>query len=192
MKTRWPQAVPLLALATLAPTALRAQGAVAVKQMALARAKLAEQVAADPEIRKAVAAKNAEGESRQTIEARDREWTRNPAAPLRKALTASPCAARLREKIAADPLVVEAILMDAQGANVCVSRETSDYWQGDEDKWQKPFVEGRAPFVDEPAFDASSATYAVQLSVPVLEGARRIGALTLTLKIRKEGTAPGK
>jgi hypothetical protein len=69
---------------------------------------------------------------------------------------------------------------------VCVSRETSDYWQGDEDKWKKTFVEGKAVFVDEPAFDQSSATYAVQLSVPVSEQNRRIGALTLTLKVRKE------
>ncbi|MFI4945543.1 MAG: hypothetical protein ACHP85_19895, partial [Burkholderiales bacterium] len=117
---------------------------------------------------------------------RDRDWTQNKASALRKALSTSPCAQRLRELIVPDPLVVEAILMDAHGANVCVSRETSDYWQGDEDKWRKPFVEGRAAFVDEPAFDQSSAIYAVQLSVPVSESARPIGALTLTLKVRKE------
>ena len=184
---------PLLVLLTaFAPSALLAQGATAVKQMAHARVKLAEQIAADPEIRKALAAKNAEGESQQTIEARDREWTQNPAAPRRKALTGSRCAVRLRELIAADPLVVEAILMDEHGANVCVSRETSDYWQGDEDKWKKPFLEGRAAFVDEPALDASSATYAVQLSVPLLEGRKRIGALTLTLKVRKDATVPAR
>jgi hypothetical protein len=176
----------LVLLTALAPGVLLAQGTTAVKQMAHARVKLAEQIAADPEIRKALAAKNAEGESQQTIEARDREWTQNPAAPRRKALTASRCAARLRELIATDPLVVEAILMDERGANVCVSRETSDYWQGDEDKWKKPFLEGRAAFVDEPALDASSATYAVQLSVPVSDAGKRIGALTLTLKVRKD------
>ena len=76
--------------------------------------------------------------------------------------------------------------MDERGASVCLSRETSDYWQGDEAKWRKTFVEGRDPFVDEPALDASSATYAVQLSVPVTEGTRRIGAVTLTLKVRKD------
>ena len=46
--------------------------------------------------------------------------------------------------------------------------------------------------MDEPAFDASSATYAIQLSVPVLDGARRIGALTLTLKVRKDAAAAGR
>jgi hypothetical protein len=175
----------------VAPLAL-AQVATTVKQMALARVKFAEQIAADAEIKKAVLAKNAEGESRTSIEARDREWSANPAAPLRKALTTSPCANRLREQLKSDPLVVEAILMDDKGANVCASRETSDYWQGDEDKWQKTFVEGKAAFVDEPAFDASSATYAIQLSVPVLDGARRVGALTLTLKVRKDAAAAGR
>lgn len=182
----------LIALMAFAPAVVLAQAATAVKQMALARVKLAEQIAADPELKKAVAAKNAEAESRQTIESRDREWSANPAAPLRKTLTTSPCANRLRDKIKLDPLVVEAILMDEHGANVCVSRETSDYWQGDEDKWRKPFVDGKPAFVDEPAFDASTATYAIQLSVPVAEGTQRLGALTLTLKIRKDAAAAGR
>jgi hypothetical protein len=183
----------MMLLAALAPAALlaQAQTPAAVKQMAHARVKLAEQMAADPQLRKAVAAKNAERESDATREARDRDWTHNKASSLRKDLTSSPCAQRLREMIAADPLVVEAILMDERGSNVCVSRETSDYWQGDEDKWKKPFLEGRPAFVDEPAFDQSSATYAVQLSVPVSEGGRRIGALTLTLKVRKDAVLPG-
>ena len=181
--------VPFL-LCALAPGLALAQGNASVKQMATMRVKLAQQIATDPALKKAVAAKNAEGESKQSIEHRDLEWTKNPAYPLRKTLTSSPCAQRLRELIATDPLVVEAILMDERGANVCISRETTDYWQGDEDKWREPFVEGRPAFVDEPAFDASTATYAVQLSVPVSEGPKRIGALTLTLKVRKDAVAP--
>lgn len=176
----------LLLATALAPAAVLAQGTAAVKQMAFARVKLASEIGADPAVRAAVVAKNAEGESRETIEARDREWSQNPDAPLRKALSGSACARRLRELIAPDPLVVEAILMDERGANVCVSRETSDYWQGDEDKWRMPFVEGRPAFVDEPAFDQSSGTYAVQLSVPLASAGKRIGALTLTLKVRRE------
>ena len=182
----------ILLLPALVPPALLAQTAAAVKQMAHARVKLAEQMAADPQLRKAVAAKNAEQETPATREARDRDWTQNKASALRKALSGSPCAQRLRELVAPDALVVAAILMDERGANVCVSRETSDYWQGDEDKWRKPFVEGRAAFVDEPAFDQSSATYAVQLSVPVSENAKPIGALTLTLKVRRDAVAPAR
>jgi hypothetical protein len=160
----------------------------AVKQAAYARVALARAIASDPEVRKAVAAKNREGESTAAIERRDREWGSTPA--LRNRFTTGPCAERLRAMTGDDPLVVEVILTDQHGANVCLSRETSDYWQGDEDKWTRTFVDGQDPFVDEPAFDASSATYAVQLSVPVAEGGRRTGALTLTLKVRKDGIAP--
>jgi hypothetical protein len=51
----------LLAALLLAPAGLDAQGAGAVKQTALARVTLAEAIAADPELRRAVVAKNAGG-----------------------------------------------------------------------------------------------------------------------------------
>ena len=55
-----------------------------------------------------------------------------------------------------DSFVVEAFLMDARGALVCATRETTDYYQGDEPKWEHTYQEGRRVFVDEPALDASS------------------------------------
>lgn len=76
--------------------------------------------------------------------------------------------------------------MDAQGANVCVSRETSDYWQGDEAKFQKSFGADKQAFVDDPAFDASTGVHAIQLTVIVFDGKTKIGALTLTLRVRKQ------
>jgi hypothetical protein len=183
-------AVLVALLASPKPSTAQAPTTAAVKQAAYARVALARAIASHPEVRTAVAARNAQGESQQAIERKDREWGATPG--LRRALTAGPCAERLREMTRSDALVVEVILMDERGANVCLSRETSDYWQGDEAKWQKTFVEGHDPFVDEPALDASSATYAVQLSVPVTEGARRIGALTLTLKVQKGALDPGR
>jgi len=185
-----PTAILVAILASPAPSAAQTPAAATVKQAGYARVALAHALASHPEIRKAVAAKNAEGESKPAIERKDREWNASPG--LRRALTTGPCADRLREMTRDDALVVEAILMDEHGANVCLSRETSDYWQGDEAKWQKTFVEAHDPFVDEPAFDASTATYAVQLSVPVVEGSRRIGALTLTLRVRKDAVAPAR
>lgn len=108
-----------------------------VKQVAYARVALAHTIASHLEIRRAVAAKNAEGESMAAIERRDREWSSTPA--LRSRFTTGPCADRLRAMTRDDPLVVEVILMDERGANVCLSRETSDYWQGDEPRWQRTF-----------------------------------------------------
>jgi hypothetical protein len=143
-------------------------------------------MAADPELLRAVAAKNAVRESMEDVKRKDREWMDNPRYPLRAELNGSPCAQRLRELTKDDPIIVEAILMDAQGANVCVSRETSDYWQGDEPKFHRTFSADREVFVDEPAFDASSATYAIQLSVLVRDGKVKVGALTLSMRVRKE------
>ena len=131
-------------------------------------------------------AKNAEKETPEVVERKEKEWAARPDSPLRKALTSSSCAQRLRKLIADDPMVVEAILMDDHGANVCISRETSDYFQGDEPKWQRTFKGGQEVFVDEPSLDESTQTYAVQLSVPVSDGGHPIGALTLTLKVRKD------
>jgi hypothetical protein len=75
--------------------------------------------------------------------------------------------------------------MDDRGALVCATVETSDYWQGDEMKWIRTFQQGREVFVDEPALDASTGVYAVQVSVPMADGAKRLGAVTFTLKVRR-------
>ena len=167
------------------------QGIEGVKQAAYARVALARMVASDPEVVRAVTDKNAEAESPEAIRRKDRDWATPAGAALRRSLTRGPCAQRLRDLVKADPLVAEVILMDAKGANVCVSRETSDYWQGDEAKWQKTFVEGREVLVEEPAEDASAGVFAVQLSVPVVDKGRRIGALCLTLKVRRDAAPPG-
>jgi hypothetical protein len=164
----------------------------AVRQSALARLPLARAVAQDPDLVQAVVAKNAQKETEAQIRERDRKWSDHDADPLRKALSESPCAGRMRELVKKDPVVVEVILMDERGANVCVSRPTSDYWQGDEPKWQKPFKEGVDPFVDAPTLDASTGVYAIQLSVPVRREGVAIGALTLTLKIPRAQVQPGK
>jgi hypothetical protein len=177
-------------IAAIAALVLQAPASGLVKQVASARIVLAQTMSRDTDLLAAVRAKNAEKETAEEVQRKDKEWTARQDAPLRKALVSSPCAQRLRQLIAPDPMVVEAILMDDHGANVCVSKETTDYWQGDELKWQKTFKEGLEVFVDEPAFDESAQAFAVQLSVPVSDAGKRVGALTLTLKVRKEDVPP--
>jgi hypothetical protein len=162
---------------------LQAPGAARVREIAYARVPLAERVAADAELVAAVTAKNASGESADDIQRKDREWMANPKAPLRAEVTRGACADRLRSLVKEDSFVVEAFLTDAQGALVCASRETSDYWQGDEPKWQKTYGDDKRLFIDEPAQDNSTGVYAIQLSTLVSNGTRKAGALTLTLKI---------
>lgn len=40
------------------------------------------------------------------------------------------------------PEYAEIFVMDNQGANVAMSDKTSDYWQGDEDKFVRSFAGG--------------------------------------------------
>jgi hypothetical protein len=160
-----------------------------VRETAYARVRLAQGVAQDAAILKAVAAQNAKKESLESVQAKDAAWVKDAKHPLRREVLAAPCSARLKTLVGEDPVVVEAFVMDARGALVCSVGETSDYWQGDEPKWQRTFSEGKPAFVDEPAFDASSNTYAIQVSVPLSEAGRRTGALTLTLRLNRQGGA---
>ena len=61
---------------------------------------------------------------------------------------------------------------------------TSDYWQGDEAKFKRSFNSGQGQiFVDEVEFDESSQVYVVQVSVPVMDGDRAIGAITFGIDV---------
>jgi len=172
----------LLALATATPSLAQAN----LRELAAARIPLVRAISGDPAVMAALRAKNASGESFQDIRRKDAEWSQNPQAPLRKELAGNACAGRLRELTKNDPTVVEVILMDRNGANVCVSRETSDYWQGDEEKFQKTYQEGRDIFLGEAAFDQSAGVYALQLNALVRDGDAKAGALTLSLRVKRQ------
>jgi hypothetical protein len=174
-------AVAILALAAGADVTTR----VRVKETAYARVPLAQSLAREGPVRAAIAASNAKPETLEQIRRRDVLWVANKRDPLRQAIVQAPCSQRLRELVKEDPLVVEAFAMDSRGALVCSISETSDYWQGDEAKWKQTYVEAREAFVEEPALDTSSGTFAIQLSVPVTDATGRIGALTLTLKLQR-------
>jgi hypothetical protein len=180
--------VVALAAAAAAQPALEA----AVRQTALARVPRAKALSQDPELVEAVLAKNAQKETEAQIRERDRKWSADENDPLRKTLTDGSCGPRLRDLLKDDPVVVEAILMDERGANVCVSRPTTDYWQGDEAKWQKTFKEGQDAFVDAPSLDARTGVYSIQLSVPLRRDGAAIGALTLTLRIPRAQVQPAR
>jgi hypothetical protein len=163
-----------------------AEDARRARETANGRLELARKIAADPELVKAIASKNTAAESADDIRKRDQEWQKNVAYPLRRQLALNPCALRLRQIVESDPLVSEAFLMDSRGALVCTTVDVSDYYQGDEPKWIKTYNEGKFVYIDAPALDYTSNTVAIQLSMVVLEGPRKVGALTLTLKIPRK------
>jgi len=67
-------------------------------------------------------------------------------------------------------LISEIFVMDNRGLNVGQSGLTSDYWQGDESKWQKTFNVGPdAVHVSDVEFDESSQTYSAQVSMSITD-----------------------
>lgn len=79
-------------------------------------------------------------------------------------------------------LITEIFVMDNKGLNVGQSSVTSDFWQGDESKWQNSYLKGpNAMFVDDVELDDSSQRFQVQVSVPVVDPAngKAIGAVTI-------------
>jgi hypothetical protein len=177
-------------LALVLAGAQPAGSAAGTAQVTGPRLELARRIAADPGILEAVAARNRSPESQDAIAKSDQEWQRNKDFPMRRELTSNACATQLRKLVAPDPAVVEAFVMDARGSLVCSTVETSDYWQGDEAKWQRTYAQGRESFVDEPALDANTGTYAIQLSALVSDKGRKQGALTLTLKVPRQQMNP--
>jgi hypothetical protein len=85
-------------------------------------------------------------------------------------------------------LYSEIFVMDNKGLNVGQSEITSDYWQGDEDKWQKSYLTGAdSIFIDATTYDRSSSRFQIQVSVPVVDPETKqvIGAATIGVAMRE-------
>ncbi|ASY62382.1 hypothetical protein SJ05684_c09200 [Sinorhizobium sojae CCBAU 05684] len=83
-------------------------------------------------------------------------------------------------------LVTEVFVMDAKGLNVGQSDVTSDYWQGDEAKFQKSFGAGPdAIYVDEAEKDESTQMLQAQASVTIKDpqSGEAIGAITVGVNL---------
>jgi len=80
----------------------------------------------------------------------------------------------------------EIFVMDAKGLNVAQSTLTSDYWQGDEDKFTASFGAGAdAVHIGEIEQDESTQAFQSQVSVPITDPATGalIGAITVGVDV---------
>ena len=83
-------------------------------------------------------------------------------------------------------LYAEIFVMDRNGLNVGQSCITSDFWQGDEGKFQNTFqVASDAIFIDEPEWDDDAKIWRGQVSFTLTEadGKTSIGAVTVELNL---------
>jgi hypothetical protein len=91
-----------------------------------------------------------------------------------------------KKKDEAKGVVTEIFVMDDKGLNVGQSDITSDYWQGDEAKWQKTFQVGpEAVFFDKVEKDESTQTLQMQVSISIKdpETGKAIGAVTFGINV---------
>lgn len=83
-------------------------------------------------------------------------------------------------------LYTEIFVMDNKGLNVGQSDVTSDYWQGDEAKWQKSYGVGNGGIhIGDVEEDESTQTFQTQVSVAISDPATNtvIGAVTVGVDI---------
>ncbi|MCK0153756.1 PDC sensor domain-containing protein [Alcanivorax sp. S6407] len=102
--------------------------------------------------------------------------------PLIHRLTNNPLSDALRTmQLSSNELITEIIIMDNRGLNVAQSSITSDYWQGDEAKWQQTFQLGPgAEHVGEMKQDDSTGSFQIQVSRTITDrNGQAIGAVTV-------------
>ena len=156
------------------------------KVIDLAKSKLAK-LGEDPVIVAAVKAENAKGKTLAQIQEMDKKWKGTAGyADYMTAIMESDCGKHICKFQESEAFYAEIFVMDNQGANVAMTNKTSDYWQGDEAKFKKSFNGGAgAVFVDEVEFDDSTQAYLVQVSVPVKDNGKAIGAITIGIDVGK-------
>lgn len=134
----------------------------------------------DPVLIREVEAQNALKLSQAEIDAIDKAWMAGGEKDRVAHLLSNDCATRLKKLTSSNAAFQETFAMDNRGANVCMTARTSDFWQGDEPKWQLSFNGGKGTtFVDEPKYDVSAKAILVQVSVPVIDRGTTVGAITV-------------
>jgi hypothetical protein len=146
----------------------------------------------DPVVVDAVKAQNAKnaGLTQADIDALDQQWraeTSASAKPLIEQTLASALSGYLKNlKDGSQGLYTEIFVMDNKGLNVGQSDVTSDYWQGDEDKWQKTYPAGPdAMLIDGVEQDESTQRFQTQVSLSIVDPANgeAIGAVTIGIDV---------
>lgn len=135
--------------------------------------------ASTPELVRAAQEQSAKPLAMERILAIDRAWQGggNPQG-LVTSLSSNDCAKALLSLLR--PGFGEAFVTDSQGALVCTSRRTSDYWQGDEAKWTRAWDGGTgAVFVSNVDHDDSTGLDLMHISVPLRAAGRLVGVLTV-------------
>lgn len=127
----------------------------------------------------------------EQIQDMDKQWRAETESktdqPLISATLSNPLSAYLtRIQAHSVGLYTEMFVMDRNGLNVGQSNISSDYWQGDEPKFQKTFPTGPAAvFVDDPEYDDKLGIWRIQVNLSISDSANKtaIGAITVEMNL---------
>jgi len=148
----------------------------------------------DPDITTAINAQNIKNSSLTEAEilALDGQWRSQvgeSAAPLINEKLNSALSQKLIQiQEESEGTITEIFIMDNKGLNVAQSAITSDYWQGDEAKWQQTFSVGpNAYHISEVEEDESTQMFQSQVSHAVVDPATGnvIGAITIGVNVEE-------
>ncbi|SFG14237.1 hypothetical protein SAMN04488020_101295 [Palleronia marisminoris] len=148
---------------------------------------LAQDLMADAGVRIAIEAGNAaHGElSEYELIALDRMWRREVGEddqPTIEAVISGPGTERLRAMMErGGGALTEIIVMDKRGMNAAVSSVTSDFWQGDEDKFLRTFSQSPdALHIEDLELDESTGRFQIQVSRTLVDPVTgtSVGAVT--------------
>jgi hypothetical protein len=174
----------LFLAALLAPGLVVAQTEIdqsEIQELLRTKMRTVQHMALNPALIQAVRQQNAETLDMDNIKQRDTDWKATKAlTPFKRSLQENHAGKMLKRYVVRNPSLNEAFLTDNKGANVAAFPATSDYWQGDEEKWTASFNEGSGKlFLGPVERDESTNTYAVQVSAPLFHQGETIGVLVV-------------
>lgn len=139
----------------------------------------------NPQLISAVKAQNSKHPKLSEIKKIDKAWIANPnLSEFMQSLMENPAAKALFRLENTETYFTEMFLMDNQGAIVAMTNKTTDYWQGDEDKFIKSYRKGvGATQIGEISFDESVQAFITQVSVPIWNDGQAIGTLTVGINL---------
>lgn len=190
-RDRWIEAAAALVIAAaIGATAPRLGAEPTVDEERLAellkvKIRTVQHLALNPTMVRAVRRQNDEPLDEKEIARRDEEWQASKElTQVKWTLQQNEAGRFLRSNVDRNAFFNEAFLTDKRGANVAAFPPTSDYFQGDEEKWSESFNggEGRV-FVGPLEYDESSGAHAVQISAPVIDGGATIGVLIVGVTV---------
>ncbi len=175
----------LITLAML-PASLLAQEQYApsqeeLKQLLGTKIRSVQHMALNPTVIRATRRQNSDKISLDEIKKRDDEWkSTKELTHFKRSLQENDAGRFLKRVIGINKSFNEAFVTDNKGANVAAFPATSDYWQGDEEKWTASYNKGAGQiFLGPLEYDDSTKTYAVQISAPLYDRGATIGVLVV-------------